>query len=99
MVRVHRVWDIDTRKNLASQCKSFACVRFSRMYIGAMKTASDIIAFLGGREAVAAIVNVKANAVRMAETSSKLPAHWYDALERKAGRPLPREAFTFKAAS
>lgn len=61
--------------------------------------ASDIIAFLGGRELVGQIVGVKPNAVRMAETSGKLPAPWYDALERKAGRPLPREAFTFKGVS
>ena len=61
-----------------------------------MKTASDIVAYLGGRAAVSEIVGVKENAVRMAETAGKLPAPWYAALCRKAGKPLPEAAFTFK---
>ena len=58
--------------------------------------ASDIINYLGGRDAVAALVNVKQRAVGMAETSGKLPCAWFDALEMAARRPLPREAFTFR---
>jgi hypothetical protein len=84
-------------KNLARQCKSFACIRFSLRYVDGMKTASDIIAYLGGREAVADLVGVKLNAVRMAETAGKLPAAWFMAIEQAARQPLPRDAFTFKS--
>ena len=57
------------------------------MYCGRMKTASDIITFLGGRQAVADLVG------------GKLPAAWYNMLENRAGRPLPRDCFTFKGAA
>jgi hypothetical protein len=87
------------RKYFGSQCKSFACVRIAGMYCGRMKTASDIITFLGGRQAVADLVSVKLNAVRMAEAGGKLPAAWYNMLENHAGRPLPRDCFTFKGAA
>ncbi|CAK0769475.1 hypothetical protein CCP3SC1AL1_470003 [Gammaproteobacteria bacterium] len=69
------------------------------MYCGRMKTASDIITFLGGRQAVADLVSVKIDAVRKAEDGNKLPAAWYNMLENRAGRPLPRDCFTFKGAA
>jgi hypothetical protein len=34
----------------------------------------------------------------MAETAGKLPAAWFMAIEKAARQPLPRDAFTFKAA-
>lgn len=61
-----------------------------------MKTLSEILDFIG-RERLMAEVGVKSSAVRMAEKSGKAPALWYDAMERLAGRPLPRDLFTFKA--
>lgn len=61
-----------------------------------MKTASEIIDYLGGRDAVAAVVGVQNDAVRIAESKGYLPAPWYHLLENMAGRPLPRECFTFK---
>lgn len=63
-----------------------------------MENATDIVNTLGGREAVAACIGVSPHAVRMAERNGSLPAAWFDALEKLAGRPLPRSAFSFKGA-
>jgi len=63
-----------------------------------MKTASDIIEYLGGRQSVADLVGVKLNAVRMAETAGKLPAAWFLCIEKACRVPVPRECFTFKPA-
>ncbi len=60
-----------------------------------MKTASEIIDFVG-QDAVMAELKVQADAVRKAKASGVLPASWYDAMERLAGRPLPRSVFSFK---
>jgi hypothetical protein len=62
-----------------------------------MNTASEIIDFVG-QDAIMAELKVQADAVRKARTSGVLPASWYDAMERLAGRPLPRSVFSFKGA-
>jgi len=59
-----------------------------------MKTAKDIIDFVG-RDRACAAVGRAWNTVRMAVIHNQLPAQWYDVLEHLAGRPLPREPFTF----
>lgn len=46
-----------------------------------------------------AALNVQADAVRKAKSAGILPASWYDAMERLAGRPLPRNVFSFKGTS
>ncbi len=63
-----------------------------------MKTAADIIDYIG-HESIKAALSVQDDAVRKAKASGKLPASWYDACERLAGRPLPRDAFNFKGAA
>ena len=45
---------------------------------------------------VNAALSVKDDAVRKALKSGVLPASWYNTLEKLAGRPLPRRAFSFK---
>lgn len=60
-----------------------------------MKTASAIIDFVTQAAACEAI-GVQPDAVRKAVSAGKLPASWYHTLERLAGRPLPRDVFTFK---
>lgn len=62
-----------------------------------MNTASEIVAYITPA-ALMAEVGVKRDAINKAVRSGKLPALWYDACERLAGRPLPREAFYFKGA-
>lgn len=63
-----------------------------------MKTPAEIVNFIG-RDALASAVGVKQDAIRMALKSGRLPAAWYVACETLAGRPLPREAFTFREIS
>jgi hypothetical protein len=60
-----------------------------------MKTASEIIDFIG-RERLAAALGVTTDAVDRARRNNQLPSLWYHACEEMAGRPLPREAFSFK---
>lgn len=60
-----------------------------------MKTPSEIIDF-AGPDRVMAAVKVAPDRIRLARTADKLPASWYDALERLCGRPLDRSLFTFK---
>ena len=62
-----------------------------------MNTASEIIDFVGA-ERIKEALSVKDDAVRKARTAGIMPASWYDAVERLAGRPLPRSLFTFKGA-
>ena len=62
-----------------------------------MKTAPEIIDYVG-QDAIMAELGVQADAVRKARAAGVLPASWYDAMERLAGRPLPRSVFTFKGA-
>lgn len=60
-----------------------------------MKTPADIVKFIG-RDALASAVGVKQDAIRMALKAGRLPAAWYVACETLAGRPLPRDAFSFR---
>lgn len=84
------------RKNIGRNKKmSLTCEIFSR-YSGHMQNVSDIIVSCGGRKGVAALVGVTPDAVRLAEINGKLPAMWFDALERAVGANLPRSLFTFK---
>jgi hypothetical protein len=64
-----------------------------------MQTAHDIIAAAGGRQAVAIAVKVSPENVTNLASAGKLPAAWFDALERLAGQTLPRHLFTFKGAA
>lgn len=66
--------------------------------VGGMKTAPEIIDYIG-QDALMAALNVQADAVRKARKSGVLPAAWYDAMERLAGRPLPRSLFSFKGSA
>jgi hypothetical protein len=67
---------------------------FSGM-VGGMKTASEIIDYLG-RDRIKTAVGVHDDAVRKAKSAGTLPASWYHALEVLAGHALPRDAFNFK---
>jgi hypothetical protein len=60
-----------------------------------MKTAPEIIDFIG-QDRIMAALGVKDDAVRKAKASGVLPASWYHTLEVLAGRPLERQAFSFK---
>lgn len=60
-----------------------------------MKTAREIIGFVG-RTTLAAKLQVKEGAIDQALHKGILPAGWYHACEQLAGRPLPRECFSFK---
>lgn len=60
-----------------------------------MKTASDIIETIG-RDAILRTFGVKPRVLRHYGTTGQLPASWFDALERMAGRELPRHLFSFK---
>jgi len=63
-----------------------------------MEKASDIIDFVG-KDAAAVALGISQDAIRVRLAQGKLPASWYHALERLAGRPLPRSAFSFKGAA
>ena len=63
-----------------------------------MKTAHDIIKAAGGRQAVAEKLGVVVGQVSNRASEGKLPAAWFDGLERMVGSPLPRDLFSFKAA-
>lgn len=60
-----------------------------------MKTPHQIIDFIG-KERLAGAVGVKPGAVERALRKGALPSLWYHACEQLAGRPLPRECFSFK---
>jgi hypothetical protein len=60
-----------------------------------MKTPSEIIDYIGP-DTVRDAIGVDEKRIRQARLGPKLPASWYDTLERLAGRPLPREVFSFK---
>ena len=63
-----------------------------------MKTASDIIDFIG-HDAIQAAFCVSDERIRQVRKDNKLPASWYDTCERLAGRPLDRSLFAFKGAA
>jgi len=60
-----------------------------------MKTPAEILDFVG-HDRAQAILGVGSDRIRLARAASHLPASWYHAMEKLAGRPLPRESFTFK---
>lgn len=62
-----------------------------------MQNVIDIINQAGGRREVSRALGITPDAVALAEKSGKLPAMWFDALERRVGCPLPRHLFSFKA--
>ena len=60
------------------------------------KTAKDVIAFIGA-EALANEVGVSRKTMTSYQRGGgQMPAMWYDACERLAGRPMPRDLFYFK---
>jgi hypothetical protein len=60
-----------------------------------MNTPHQIIDALTA-EAVASRLGITKEAVGKALKAGKLPAPWFDTLERMAGCELPRHVFTFK---
>lgn len=60
-----------------------------------MKTPHEIIDYLGA-ETVADALGIGLPAIKVRLAEGKLPAAWYHKLEMMAGRPLPRECFSFK---
>lgn len=60
-----------------------------------MQTAKEIIDYLG-EDQVAAALGVSRKAVRVSVAKGQLSALWYNELEHMAGRPLPRDVFSFK---
>lgn len=77
------------------QAKYALATRFFFRHGLAMKTAPEIIDFIGQDKIIAAM-HVQADAVRKARAAGVLPASWYHTLEKLAGRPLPRDVFSFK---
>ncbi len=75
--------------NLHLPCDFFSGI------VSSMKTAPEIIDFIG-QDRITAALSVKDDAVRKARSAGVLPASWYHTLEQLAGRPLPRDAFSFK---
>lgn len=63
-----------------------------------MNTPRSILAYTGPDEEIAAALGVTVDRVQRAKRDPLLPAAWLDTLERRAGQPLPREAFSFKRA-
>jgi hypothetical protein len=63
-----------------------------------MNSKTEIIEACGGVLAVATALPIKPERIRnvLCDTKAKLPASWFDAMERLAGCQLPREHFTFK---
>ena len=60
-----------------------------------MKTAAQIIDYIG-LATLRAALQVKPDAIRKARRKGQMPAAWYDTCERLAGRPLPRDVFSFR---
>lgn len=67
-------------------------------YCSGMETPRQILDTVG-REAAAQALGVGAHRIDRATRDPKLPASWFDTLERLAGEPLPREVFAFKASA
>jgi hypothetical protein len=63
-------------------------------------TPRQIVTLAGGHKAVCDAVGLKTaytrDSVNQHIKTGKLPAAWFDALERKCKRKLPRTAFSFK---
>ena len=60
-----------------------------------MENTADLLAKIGHDKAATAL-GVAVTRIKRATFEDRLPAAWYDALERLAGEPLPRALFTFK---
>jgi hypothetical protein len=60
-----------------------------------MENAQDIIAHIGPDRIMALLGVKKRRMYQLRRPGACLPADWFDALEREAGRELPRSAFTF----
>lgn len=63
-----------------------------------MKSKTEIIKACGGTLAVSTATGIKPERVRnvVCDKRAKLPASWFDAMERLAGRALDRQLFSFK---
>lgn len=83
--------------DILSVCKAETDLtgNFFRPIVRGMKTASEIVQFID-RDRLRAALQVKPDAIRKALVKGKLPAAWYHVCEQLAGRPLPRDAFSFK---
>ena len=60
-----------------------------------MKTVTEIIERVG-RPRVMAAYGVKERLLRHYIQDNRLPAAWFDGLEKMTGQALPRNLFTFK---
>ena len=60
-----------------------------------MKTIAEIFDFVG-RDELMAQVGVARKAMQHVERQGIAPASWYHVMETMAGRPLPRDLFSFK---
>lgn len=60
-----------------------------------MKTALEIIEAAGGEKAVATRLGVTKDRVYRVCLQGRIPAMWFDALERMLDQELPRDLFTF----
>ena len=65
------------------------------LYGVGMNTASEIIETVG-REAMQAHFGVQPRVLRHYAKIGRLPAAWFDLLERLTGQTLPRNLFSFK---
>ena len=63
-----------------------------------MENTQDILRFIG-RQRVAAAFNLSKRRIDEWLQFNLIPALYFDGLERMAGRPLPRNLFTFKTPS
>ena len=59
-------------------------------------TPEHIIDSIGAERIAEALHTVTLRRVKRVRTMDRIPASWYDGLERLAGHELPREVFTFK---
>lgn len=60
-----------------------------------MKTPREAIDFIGPAR-MREKLRVGQPSIAKARRDGRFPACWYDAMENMAGRPLPREWFSFK---
>jgi hypothetical protein len=60
-----------------------------------MKTVAEVIDYIG-QDRVKRAFGVNTRRLNQCRQFNQLSALWYDALERMAGRPLPRDLFSFK---
>jgi hypothetical protein len=63
-----------------------------------METAHDIIE-AAGRNALKTALGVQDRVIQHHLSTGRLPASWFDLLERMTGQTLPRHVFSFKGVS